>query len=156
GEPDRAAGRAEQRCERRQQRRLAAAARAEAQHELPVLDVEIELVDRPHEVAAARILERHVVQREGRHHCRPNASAGSTCTARRRPTDAATSPTTTPTMSTSTYAAAGTSTSRGITGSRRSSTKAPTMQATSASIRPCTAMSPNSTRVDVPIALSTA
>ena len=60
----------------------------------PVRDVEIERVDRPHLVAAARVLHREVAHDEARHHAPPNASAGSTPTARRSPARLASVPTT--------------------------------------------------------------
>src|SRR5580765_5384971 len=155
-EANRSAGRREQRRERGEQRGLAATARTEEQHQLAVGDLEVEPVDRAHDVAAARVLDGHIAQRQRGHDYRPNARAGSMCTARRNPTNAATSPTTMPMTRTSRYAVPGVSTANGMTGESAMLTNAPTTHAASASARPCTAMPPNSVRFDVPIAFSTA
>ena len=81
-------GRREDPAEAREQRRLAAAARPEQQRELARLDAHREPVDRPHRVPAARVLDHEVLDLQRGHHAPPNASAGLTVTARRRPGEA--------------------------------------------------------------------
>ena len=94
---DGAGRRSEERCHRREQGRLAASARTEQQRELARHDVEVELVDGPHRVPAARVLDGQVAQAHVGHQAPPNASAGSVVTARRAPIVLARSPTTTAT-----------------------------------------------------------
>src|SRR5581483_3969067 len=87
--------RREQAGQARQQRRLAAPARAEQDDELAVGDIERQVVEGPHDVAARAVGHRQPGDGERRHHAAPNASAGSTDTARRNATRLAATPTTT-------------------------------------------------------------
>ena len=58
----------------------------------PARNVEVEAVDRPHRVPAARVLDDEVADLEVGHHAPPNASAGSTVMARRKPARLASEP----------------------------------------------------------------
>ena len=97
---DRPGRRREDARQRRQQRRLPAPARAEEDHERAVGACEVELVERPHDVVARGVLDGEVRDdeigglRRFAHHGPPNARAGSTFTARRRPARLASRPTT--------------------------------------------------------------
>ena len=79
--------RAQDRREYRQQRGLAASARAEQQGHLAGMDLDVQPVDGSHDVAAAGVLD-HQVAAEEAHRDPANDSAGSTPTARRRPIEA--------------------------------------------------------------------
>ena len=82
--------------------------RAEQQHELAARGVEVEPVDRPDGIAAGRVLDDEIADVEvGGHAYPPNASAGSTVTARRRPNKLESSPTTIATIGNATYAELG-------------------------------------------------
>src|SRR6185295_170072 len=90
---DRTRGGREDRRQHRQQRRLATATRAEQQREIPARDVEVEVIEGPHDGAAARVLHREVAHPDVGHHLPPNATAGSVESARRTPAMLARTPT---------------------------------------------------------------
>src|SRR5690606_19747581 len=127
---DRSRRRSEDRCQRREQGGLAAAAGAEQQHQLAVAELEVEPVDGPDGIAAARVLDREIADLDlgGRargHHPAPKASAGSVVSARRAPIRLATSPTTIARPNICTYDIVSTSAGKGS----RSPTRCPTPMA---------------------------
>ncbi len=89
-ERDAARGRAQDAAEARQQRRLPAAARAEQDRQRAGGHLEVEPVDRPHGVAAARVLDDEVVDVRGSASVTGlrTPSAGSTAHRTTQPRDA--------------------------------------------------------------------
>ena len=83
---------AENRGQHRQQRRLAAAARAQQHRELSAADVDRQAVDGAHDISAAGVLH-HQVAAQKAHRDPAKDRAGSTPTARRRPMKLASTPT---------------------------------------------------------------
>ncbi len=117
---DRPRGRREDAGERREQRRLPATRGTEEDHERAVGRVEVELVERPHDVVAGGVLDGEVGDDQvGCHHGPPNASAGSTFTARRRPARLESKPTTIAIANSNRYALVGISTGSGKNGASR-------------------------------------
>src|SRR5207248_8713908 len=119
-------------------------------------DVEIEVVDRPGRIAAARVLDGQPRDHEVRHQPPPKASAGSTATARRRPTRLATRPTTRATTSSLATADARSSTANGKPGVSRWAMTVATSAAVTDSSTACNASPPYSERLEAPVALNTA
>ena len=114
---DTAGGRAEYPAEARQQRRLPTPAGAQQNHQRPGPHVEVTPVDGPHGVSAPAVLDDEVADVEITHrHGPPNATAGSTVTARRSPATLARRPITTAITGSSTNAHVGMSTRIGNSG----------------------------------------
>src|SRR4051794_6801821 len=149
----------------REQRRLAAAAGSEQQHELSGGYVQIQAVDGSHDIAAAGVLDGQLLDDEinGRahgnsrsHHAAPNASAGSAPTARRKPAALDSSPITTATPTSLTDADVVIDRSNGNPGASRWARRTPSAADVAERSTACTARPPMSERLAAPVALSTA
>src|SRR5262249_9705482 len=170
-EPDAPRLRREDRSHDRKQRGFSAPARAGQDHEFARTKVLVEAVDRADRVAAARVLDGEVLDPEvgvrlldrlgvrrgrRRHRQDPNAKAGSTVTARRRPARLEAMPTTRATTSNPRYADDGMLTAMGTSGFSRNANPSATTAAKTARI---TAWAPSATitnRLDAPVAFITA
>ncbi len=153
---DRPRRRAQDRRERGQERRLAAAARAEQEHELAVGEGQAHLVDRAHGVAAARVLDREVADLDVGHQAPANARAGSVVSARRAPIRLASSPTRMAMPNSCTNDAVSSSAGKGKPSPTTRATPTESMAATIERKSDWSASPPTMTRFADPVALSTA